>query len=60
MNDKVKERKSALKRLRRKAIKMQNNSSNRLPMAEAMKQVRIQENGGNEPSTGNTIPKVSL
>tara|TARA_A200000159_G_scaffold99432_1_gene92227 strand:- start:3254 stop:3409 length:156 start_codon:yes stop_codon:yes gene_type:complete len=49
MNDKVKERKSALKRLRRKAIKMQNNSSNRLTMAEAMQLVRIQENGGNEP-----------
>ena len=56
--DKV--RKSELKRIRRKAIKLQNTSSNRLPMAEAMKQVRIQENGGNEPSNGKTLPKVSL
>lgn len=46
--DKVKERKSELKRLRRKAIKLQNNSANRLPMAEAMKQVRTQENGGHK------------
>ena len=47
--DNVKQRKSELKRIRRKAIKMQNNSSSRLTMAEAMQLVKIQENGGNEP-----------
>ena len=48
MNEKSRQRKSELKRIRRKAIKMQNSSSTRLPMAEAMKQVRIQNNDGGQ------------
>lgn len=38
--DKVNVRKTELKKLRRKAIKLQNASANRIPMAEAMKMVK--------------------
>ena len=38
--DKVKVRKTELKKLRRKAIKLQNASANRIPMTEAMKMVK--------------------
>lgn len=38
--DKAKQRKSELKLLRRKAIKLQNASANKVPMAEALKMVK--------------------
>jgi hypothetical protein len=40
MMDKVNKRKTELKKLRRKAIKLQNASAGRLPMTEAMKMVK--------------------
>ena len=40
MMDKAKQRKSELKLLRRKAIKLQNASANKVPMAEALKMVK--------------------
>lgn len=38
--DKARQRKSELKLLRRKAIKLQNASANRITMAEALKMVK--------------------
>jgi len=38
--DKAKQRKSEMKLLRRKAIKLQNASTNKIPMAEALKMVK--------------------
>ena len=38
--DKAKQRKSELKLLRRKAIKLQNDSTNKVPMAEGLKMVK--------------------
>ena len=45
--DKYKERKSEMKRLRKKAIKMHNNSAGTLPMADAMRLVRKDNENSN-------------
>ena len=43
-----KSKQKELRKVRKRAIKLQNSSSSKLSMAEAMKQARTQENGGHK------------